>query len=254
MAWKIVAGSATGIAHTQAGMPCQDAYHSTTSGEWLIAVVCDGAGSARFSATGAQHAAQTLCAELRYHTVIAGGRKPADIQDYWEQRITETVDKTRSSLKSRYVYGDRQFRDYHATVVGVIIGRDYGTFFQIGDGAGAAAVDGDWDNAVFSLPENGAYADETFFFTEEHWREHLRFTPIPTDATLIALMTDGAMSFVMAPQRNGIDRRFIDPVTRYLDSVDAVTGRKALAGTLEDARTHSITTDDKTLLWARRIT
>lgn len=250
MGWKVVAGSATGSGHQASGAPCQDACHWHCSGQWLIAVVCDGAGSARLSDVGARHGAHSLCRELGA-AVPAAATEPAG-QNYWEARIIEAVAKTRETLRSEHVHEDASMRDFHATIVGIVMGPAYGTFFQIGDGAGVALLDDDWDKSVLSLPENGEYADQTFFYTEERWREHLRFTAVPEAARLITLMTDGAMSFAMAPECSGLERNFMGPVNRFLDGVDAETGSQALSATLDDPRTHAITSDDKTLIWARR--
>lgn len=251
MTWKVVAGSATGSGHEAKGEPCQDASDWFVRDKWLVAVVCDGAGSAKFSATGALHGAQSMCRELG--RAVPTYRAPlTNAKYYWEARIKEAVANTRRSLKSEHIHSDMTLRDFHATLVGVVIGPGFGTFFQIGDGVGAAVQGVDWENVVLSLPENGQFADETFFYTEEHWQKHLRFVPIPPETQLITLMTDGAMSFAMAPKLQGLDRKFIEPVTRYLDEVDAETGNQALTSTLDDPRTHTITSDDKTLLWARR--
>jgi hypothetical protein len=249
--WKVVAGSATGAGHQASGAPCQDACHWLCHGDWLIAVVCDGAGSARFSDVGARHAAQSLCRLLGDAVPEAGAEPPAP-QSYWQAHIADAVAKTRETLESEHVRDGAAMRDFHATIVGIVMGPACGTFFQIGDGAGVALLDDEWEQSVLSLPENGEYADQTFFYTEERWREHLRFTEVSDAARLITLMTDGAMSFAMAPKCEGLERNFMEPVSRYLNRVDAETGSQALSATLDDPRTHAITSDDKTLIWARR--
>ena len=66
----------------------------------------------------------------------------------------------------------------------------------------------------------------------------------------LALMSDGAAPFVMAKGNGGLFKPFMDPVERFLASVDEVAGSAGLAATLGDPRTHTITTDDKTLLVA----
>jgi hypothetical protein len=75
-------------------------------------------------------------------------------------------------------------------------------------------------------------------------------TPIPGAVRVLALMSDGAAPFVMAKNNTGLFRPFMDPVERFLASTDEATGSAGIAGTLGDPRTHTITTDDKTLLVA----
>src|SRR5205085_8625169 len=124
-----------------------------------------------------------------------------------------------------------------------------GRFFHIGDGL--AVVDAsDETPAVVSMPENGEYANETYFVSGEQWREHLRFTAFVPPMTRLALMSDGAMPFAMAKHNGGFYKPFMDPVEAYLAGVKEEEGSAALAGTLGDPRTHGITTDDKTLLIA----
>lgn len=253
MPWKVVAGSATGTAHTETGTTCQDAFHWCSHQDWLVALVSDGAGSARFSDVGAQHAARRITEELIYaitHELTAENRNSVD---YWQERIRLSIEATRISLIKTQAVENCSLRDFHATIVGAVAGPEFGMFFQIGDGAAAAALTATWDNPRLSLPENGNYADETYFFTEECWQEHLRFTVFSPALNYITLVTDGAMSFVVASGRQTLAANFICPVTRYLENIDVETGTQALITTLDDPKTYAITSDDKTLLWAKRV-
>lgn len=253
MPWKVVAGSATGTSHTETGTACQDAFHWCCYQDWLVALVSDGAGSARFSEVGAQYAARHITEELIYaltHELTSTNRNNLS---YWQERVRLSIDATRISLLKTQLTENSNLRDFHATLVGVIVGPEFGLFFHIGDGAAAAALNATWDNPTLSLPENGEYADETFFFTEDRWQAHLRFTVFPPALKYITLVTDGAMSFVVAQGQHALDAKFICPVTRYLENVDIETGKQALITTLDDPKTYAITSDDKTLLWAQRV-
>jgi len=138
---------------------------------------------------------------------------------------------------------------FAATLVAAIVGPTGGWFLHVGDGVGVAELAGD-GSTVLSLPENGEYANETYFVTGEAWADHLRMTPIPGPVRVLALMSDGAMPFVMAKGNGGLFRPFMDPVERFLAMTDEATGSAGLAATLGDPRTHTITSDDKTLLVA----
>ena len=134
-----------------------------------------------------------------------------------------------------------------------MVSQSGGWFLHIGDGA-AVALEGSSHTVVASSsPENGEYAEETYFYTEERWREHLRFQAIPAGAELIALMSDGTMSFALAGSAERIEEGFFVPVTRYLSdpAVDRAVGEEALANLLRSPGACSITRDDKTLVWAR---
>jgi hypothetical protein len=248
MNWKIVAASATGSGHRQKGEECQDAYAWSSEGDWLVAVVSDGAGSARFSQIGAKFAVDTICKELASE-LKTNHNSEIYSQDILESIILNAIELTRICLARENVNCNNSMEDFHATVVGILVRRQSGTFFQIGDGAGIAIMEKDTFDPIISLPENGEYSDQTFFYTEADWIRHTRFTPINHPVSQITLMTDGAMSFAMAKENEGFDEKFMGPVSRYLKDVDSSTGSKALAATLDDERTHTITSDDKTLLW-----
>ena len=51
MSWKWMAAKATGTSHVRTGKGCDDAYGCYLSGpdsDFLVAIACDGAGSAAF--------------------------------------------------------------------------------------------------------------------------------------------------------------------------------------------------------------
>ncbi len=118
--------------------------------------------------------------------------------------------------------------------------------FHIGDGVGV--VEFDDGTSVLSLPENGEYANETYFVTQDEWSAHLRVTPFSGRVRCLALMSDGAMSFAF--KKTGLFRPFMDPVVSYLNNTEEAEGSEALLATLAGEGTWTITSDDKTLLVA----
>src|SRR5690606_31341033 len=140
----------------------------------------------------------------------------------------------------------------HATLLGVVAGPEGGFFFQIGDGLGAAIQEQRWAPCLLALPENGEFAEETFFFTQDSWRKHLRLTAIPAEYNQIILVTDGAYSFTYKPSAQGLDEAFVGPVCRYLDHQPAAVARLALEQTLNHPNAQRLSGDDQTILWAKR--
>jgi len=108
---------------------------------------------------------------------------------------------------------------------------------------------------AFSAPENGEFADQTYFFTMDNWKEHLRITPIGEQAHTFLLMSDGTMPFCLNRSHDHVEPRFFQPVNQYLvqDDVSAEMGSQALLRTLSSDRANSISKDDKTLVWATSI-
>lgn len=249
MAWRVFAAAAIGKSHIDLGTPCQDAHAHQVVGQTLVAVVCDGAGSQPLSHLGAQAISLQVVQALAGHEAHGDGlvALPPEV---FHAAVAGVIDAVRDALGERAAAAGVALSSYSATLVGVVAGEAGGYFFQIGDGLGAADPTLPDQAGTFSLPENGEYANETYFVSGAEWREHLRITAIPRAARTIALMSDGAMPFVMAKGNTGLFRPFMDPVTQYLATASADEGNQALAGTLEDPRTYGITGDDKTLLVA----
>jgi hypothetical protein len=249
VAWKVHAAAVIGSSHIEGGIPCQDAFAHACAGDVLVAVVCDGAGSAARSHVGSARFSRAVADALAARAASAGealcDADPADLAEAARLAISSERSALRALADSEGV----ELNAFAATLVCAIVGPAGGWFLHVGDGIGVAEL-ADGRPPVVSLPENGEYANETYFVTGGQWSEHLRLTPIPGAVRALALMSDGAAPFVMAKGNGGLFRPFMDPVERFLASVDEATGSAGLASTLGDPRTHTITTDDKTLLVA----
>ena len=245
--WKVFLASATGKQHLDADAPCQDSGYWGVVDGLLVGVVCDGAGSASQGHEGAQFLARWLGEALAVLPASwpAGG-SAAELREL----LLPVIESTRADLASIARARELTLRDFACTLVGCLATAAGGCFFHVGDGfAIHMAASG---ASLLSLPENGEYADETYFVSDESWKDHLRVTPLgpvrPGDC--IGLMTDGAAPFAVNRQRTGFFRPFIDPVASYLAAAGAADGNLALHGVLADSKTHAITGDDKTLLLA----
>jgi hypothetical protein len=169
--------------------------------------------------------------------------------------VVAAIEEARESVLTLVGEEHGVLADFSATLVGTVAHRDGGLMFHIGDGSALALDAASLSTLAVSPPENGEFAEQTFFFTGDQWRAHLRFTSLPPAADLIALMSDGAMSFAVAASRNDVDTRFFAPVTKYLlrEDVSREAGSAALLATLSSPGANRVTHDDKTLLWAYRM-
>jgi len=247
MGWRIFAAASIGSSHIEAGTPCQDAFAHALVGDTLLGVVCDGAGSQPLSHVGAQAVSSGVVARLQQ---LEQGQAPLSaLPDVEFARVVgDALGEVREALRKEASDNGVEISAYSCTLVGAVANGQGGRFFHVGDGL-AVAEHADAPSVV-SLPENGEYANETYFVSGEQWREHLRFTCFAETATRVALMSDGAMPFAMAKGNGGLFKPFMDPVEAYLAGVTEDEGSAALAGTLGDPRTYGITSDDKTLLIA----
>lgn len=244
--WRVFGASVAGKAHIDKSLPCQDAHAHLQVGSSLVAVVCDGAGSARHSELGAQFVATTLAQALADE--LGQG---ASIQDLHDGALAAAMAQVRGALEELADNHGAVLDDYATTVVGAVMGPSVGLFFHLGDGVGVAQLDDGIE--LISLPANGEYANETYFLSGTRWRDQLRLLPIPRSARGLVLMSDGCMPFAMSKHNTSLYAPFMSAVQNYLSCMDDITlGEQALAHTLLDPRTHQITGDDKTLLIAMR--
>ncbi len=290
MSWKIVSASVTGKGHLDQNQPCQDALHHAVVHGVLQAVICDGAGSASHSQTGATFMSQQVVRGLSalleakelpslqpanqdiftnaLRTVIAHARDqlmatlslpvPEDASaSISDQNADQGLPGREGSVPAAQQLQQQQpqmestqvsLRDFACTLVGCVIADEGGYFFHIGDGF--AIHQQSSGLAQLSSPENGEYADETYFVTDDNWQEHLRITPVaPLDAdSFIGLMSDGPAPFAVNKTKTAFYLPFIEPVMRFLRTVPEAEGCLALKNLLENEKTHRITADDKSLL------
>ena len=238
---KIVAASVTGALHHHRKLPCQDCFKHVV-GKNLVAVVSDGAGSAKLGKIGAKIICSTICDLL----------KNADFAKAPE-KIKAAIKLAREKLmlhRLNHSKSEAGIADFAATLVGVMCRGNKGVFFHIGDGA-AIAVRSDYSDFVASRPENGNFTCETFFYTQQAWLENLRLTFFE-NASRLLLMSDGVASFSFTPDFKEIEQGFVAPIDRFLAEAQSKTKAvKALANTLNTPKAQRINPDDKTLVWIK---
>lgn len=238
MSWNVYASSVIGSGHRQNNLPCQDAFYYRKMGDRLVAVVCDGAGSAACSEQGAALVARELADGLAAFTC-----EPDEAQ------LVALVAGVRETILLQAREQARSAGDFACTVLAVWLGENASTVLHIGDGTAALTLD---SGLHFSLPENGEYVNQTWFLTSDDWREHLRISQFAGRATQLVMMSDGVQPFALTRRGDALFSPFMDPVLRYLQQVGEREGSEAIRATLDDPRTWAITDDDKTLLVALR--
>lgn len=240
--WRVHAASVIGKGHIDLGLPCQDAFDYAQNNNHLIAVVCDGAGSANRSELGAKTCASAITSFISSHQDIAALAIPAD----YRACIVEAIQSSRNAIFEAAASEACDVSDLSCTVVGAVLHKAGGCIFHIGDGVGSAILED--GSSLTSHPENGEYANETYFVTQDNWQDHLRLTPFSGLAKLLVLMSDGAMPFAFS--KAGLFQPFIGPVVSYLKNKTETEGGESLHATMADERTWKITQDDKSLLIA----
>lgn len=240
---RVIATRITGSLHAAKKTPCQDFYHYACSGNKLVAVVSDGAGSAKYGKIGAKIICETLVNVL-INTPLKNVEKAVQIaiEIARDRLVIHRLNKSKS---------EQEILNFSATMVGVVYHRNKGVFFHIGDGAGVALHrDDDKFDYTLSRPANGKFSCETYFYTMDNWRECLRFTPVGKSISLF-LMTDGVTNFALSADTYQLKKGFISPINQYLkQEPNKQKALRALNNTLDTKRARQLSSDDKTFLWA----
>ncbi len=250
--WRIAHASAIGTAHINQNTECQDRFVcqtvETKSGEILIAVVADGAGSTTDGQTGA---------EIACSFFIEGVSDFLDSQDasmnslnlefgrfwlgYFQKKIEEIAAKDEKTL-----------RDYASTFVAAVIGETCAAFFQIGDSSAVFSRSG--ESYQFAIePEESEYINVTDFLTDETAFERLRFVLIEEKIEDVILFSDGVASIAVDFQTNQPHEPFLMPMIAPLRNGNASNDlNEKLEKFLGSPKINEKTDDDKTIILASR--
>jgi hypothetical protein len=254
-----IGANVLGDSHLRSGVECQDAFSFEYSSdqEWLAVTVCDGAGSSKNSGVSSKFVSKKFSSELvRISSLL--DRRP--FGSWVVDAILGSLIEIRADL--REIGGSDNLEDYHTTLLAVLLGPPS----KLGDRAGLAVHIGDGaifsarlsfevsesinfldDNfSVISPPENGEYANETYFLTETQWIKKIRITPIPL-SNWIALATDGGCAVAL---NNNLSLRpqFLPVLLDKILAQESSDYASILQKSLSEPSVKSLTDDDKTFV------
>lgn len=251
--WKFIAASEIGTSHQLSGAECQDNHYveqlQIASQTWLIAIAADGAGSVLRGGQGAALACYALSQFL-----------VSQLQSLPEQTLTQEIIEqgilaVRTVITSQAQANDLQMRDYATTLLGAVIGPSQAIFFQIGDGAIVVSRQG-YQGVVF-WPENGLYANMTYFVTDDDYLQHLQIQELGVSVDDVVVFTDGLQRLALSFEYKVAHRPFFEPILNALRQTkldDCVLLSQHVNQFLSSAQVNKRTDDDKTLIMATRAT
>lgn len=253
MNWRHLCACATGTSHVSGGTPCQDSgfvapVKSPKGNSFLIALAADGAGSAAYSAEGAELACEAAGRFLCEHIEMSGD----DVLS--TDLALKCLEQVRSAIFSAADARQNTSREYACTLVGCIVGPTEALAFQMGDGA-LVFSSGTGFYPVF-WPDAGEYANMTYFVTDENAEKRLQATIVRAPDE-IAVMTDGLQRLALVFATREVHAPFFEPMFRVLrragsDECDNLTHH--LVQFLDSPEVNERTDDDKTLILATRRT
>lgn len=253
--WRVASACEIGTSHISAGTPCQDnAFHAilrTNEGQILVAVVCDGAGSAAHSEVGSWLACTTF-AELIEVYFENGGR----LVDIDRNKILIWIAATAERLIARANEDGNESKDYSCTLLAAIVGNNAAVFAQIGDGA-IVVSHGEADGWSWVFwPQHGEYANQTVFVLSANAAEAMEFNLAERRIDEFAMFSDGIERMVLHGASKAVNEPFFDqmfvPVRASKSRGTDQALSEKLKGYLGSAAVNAKTNDDKTLLLATR--
>jgi hypothetical protein len=250
MSWKHLALSVVGPSHSIRNEPgqdyCRTGVFCLREQEFFIGLAADGAGSTANGGVGAEIACETLYARILDE--IRNKDWPATISD---DEVREWIAAAREAIAARSGGGGPGLRDYACTLIGVVATGGATLYFQIGDGC-IVTGDGHTYRTIF-WPEQGEYANTTFFITDEAFCDHIKIEHGEDPPGEIAIFTDGlqnlVLSFSTKTVHDGFFRPLFSALTKNPDNgfTDLSRHVKTL---LSSDSVNARSDDDKTLILA----
>jgi len=247
--WRLLAESVIGTSHVRSDKPCQDRCHTLRSviraQHILIAACADGAGSASASEVGAQTAIESVMALILRD--LDGGLEVADLsRDDGVRWYREALAAMTSEAAARVL----PLHELACTLLVAVVGETHAVFVQIGDGA-IVIREGEGYAAVF-WPQQGEYANTTFFLTSATMEERLEFS-LRDAPDALALFTDGLQNLTLEMAARTPHTRFFDAMFKQLATAEAAEELIApLRAFLDSPSVNQRTDDDKSLILAWR--
>lgn len=170
--WVVAYASAIGNLHIREAIPCQDScIHERFDEHWGIAVVADGAGSAKYSHIGSDFVVRNTlhCFQQALKEVNWDSADALPTEEAWRRIALQNLQIVTQRLRQFAAAKDYKFADLACTVIAVLYAPFGICTVHIGDGrAGYSDTEG-WHSLI--KPYNGAEANETVFITSNIWTE-----------------------------------------------------------------------------------
>lgn len=247
MPWRWAAASVIGSSHIHTNDRLQDAYAVRSMGdEHIFAIVCDGAGSARYGAFGAWLACRMLTTQFR--DWVRDNPTPPDAE-----RISGWINCIRERIAAIAEDRGSTPRQFATTLAALFVSPDDLLTIQIGDSAVAARSAGEWE--AICWPETGEYASTTYFLTDDP-EPRLTICHTPQNYSAFALFSDGVGDLALSHIEQTAHQRFFEPMIKPVDAADG-EGRlpdlsNKLGQYLAGPSVCERTDDDKTLILISR--
>jgi hypothetical protein len=256
--WRVAHTSVIGTSHEKTGLPCQDAgccrIVSDPEGRHvLLAVACDGAGSASRSLDGATLAVDRFLKEFSEATSHSG------LDGITREFVEDWLSRLRAEIRDRAEVTDLSPREFACTLLGAVVSQDRAAFFQIGDGAIVVSNRAEADDYGWIFwPQHGEFANQTNFVTQDDALEVLEFELGERSVDEVAIFTDGIERLVLDLQEKTAHAPFFRTLFGWVAKTEPaavneeIPTSEVMGRYLGSKQINDRTDDDKTLILASR--
>lgn len=212
-----------GRSHEKEQVPCQDRTLTYSDGTIYFISLADGAGSAKLSDTGAEVALNTLCQIMQSEYKQLCESDEEELASYLLNHILHALQLKADELQT-------SLHEFASTLLfAVTDGTTYMTG-HLGDGIIACKRN---SLEVYSYPENGEYANATFFTTSKDARQKLRITRGDIkEIEAFFLMSDGTSASMLRNTDHTVAPA-LSTIATWLKEYDEATVTQALQQNLE---------------------
>jgi hypothetical protein len=250
--WRIASACALGTSHAANGTPCQDNASQilieAEDGTVLVAVVCDGAGTAAFAEQGSKLAAEGFVRAVERY-IKEGGRVVGITREIASTWIAEAS----NSIHQEAMRDGHNVREYACTLLAAIIGEREAAFLQVGDGAIVVSEGANDGWAWVFWPQHGEFANTTNFITTPGVDTLMEFGASKRSIEELAIFSDGIEHLVLNNATKQVHAAFFDAMFPPVRQSSAGLNSKLssdLQAYLLSPRIADRTDDDKTLILA----
>ncbi len=193
--WLMNGTAIQGRGHISEGTPCQDKIASKCNDTTYVIALADGAGSAALSHIGAEK-----CVDIITQYFLDNFEDCYTNED--DNSLTKSIyEKLIDNLNQLAFENHCSIKELACTLLCVAENNSRFITFHLGDGIIAFCDD---DSVkVYSSPDNGEFANVTYFVTSSNALSKIRIrkAELP-DVTAFYLMSDGAGTSLYSSQRN----------------------------------------------------
>lgn len=198
--WVIAGESVIGKSHITSGIPCQDSHFvKLFKDDWGIAIVCDGAGSAKNSDRGSKFVATE--ALPRFFEELVMGEKWIEMNrlpepDEWQEKATKQFKSSLMALTYVSKENDVELSSLACTAIVIIFSPIGLLIAHIGDGrAGFCNEQGNWQSVV--TPHKGVESNQTIFLTSPIWQKQPDLIMSGVKVPECRVITEKSTAFVL---------------------------------------------------------